>query len=76
MRRMRSRGVVPLAGGDAKRRFGLPDANAVVRPRALGAPPGAFGITTGIRTGGATRNKLPRILSRRDEKLLFRESGC
>ena len=54
-----------LQAEHARRRFGLPDGNALVRPRALGAAAGAPGVTTVIRTGGATRNKLPRILSTR-----------
>jgi crossover junction endodeoxyribonuclease RuvC len=54
-----------LQAEHARRRFGLPDGNAVLRPRALGAAAGAPGVTTVIRTGGATRNKLPRILSTR-----------
>jgi hypothetical protein len=54
-----------LQAEQARRRFGLPDGNTVVRSRALGAAAGAAGIGTGIRTGGATRNKLPRILSTR-----------
>jgi crossover junction endodeoxyribonuclease RuvC len=51
-----------LQAEQAKRRFGLPDGAALARPRALGAAAGASVITTAIRTGGATRNKLPRIL--------------
>ena len=54
-----------LQAEQARRRFGFPDGNTVVRSRALGAAAGAAGIATGIRTGGATRNKLPRILSTR-----------
>jgi hypothetical protein len=54
-----------LQAEQARRRFGFPDGNTVVRSRALRAAAGAAGITTGIRTGGATRNKLPRILSTR-----------
>src|SRR5207249_9885924 len=49
-----------LQAEHVKKRFGLTDANAVVRPRALGAEAGVPGSTTVIRTGGATRNKLPR----------------
>src|SRR5437879_13578055 len=41
-----------LQAEQARRRFGFPDGNTVVRSRALGA--GAAGIATGIRTGGAT----------------------
>jgi len=52
-----------LQAEQVRMRFGLPDAAAVVRPRALVAAAGAPGGTTAIRTGGATRNKLPRILS-------------
>jgi len=47
----------------AKRRFGLPDGAALARRRALDAAAGVPVIITAIRTGGATRNKLPRILS-------------
>jgi crossover junction endodeoxyribonuclease RuvC len=54
-----------LQAEQARRRFGLPDGNAVVRPRALGAGAGAHVLTAGIRISGATRNKLPRILSTR-----------
>src|SRR5882724_10157818 len=54
-----------LQAEHVKRRFGLTDANAVARPRALGAAAGVPGLTTVVRTGGATRNKLPRILSTR-----------
>jgi len=54
-----------LQAEHARRRFGLPDGNAVARPRALGAATGVAGVTTVIQTGGATRNKLPRILSTR-----------
>src|SRR6202521_4277891 len=53
-----------LQAEHARRRFGLPD-DGNVRPRALVAAAGAPGVTTVIRTGGATRNKLPRILSTR-----------
>lgn len=52
-----------LQAEHARRRFGLPDGAALARPRGLGAAAGASVITTAIRTGGATRNKLPRILS-------------
>jgi hypothetical protein len=54
-----------LQAEQARRRFGLPDGNALVRPRALGVAAGAPVITTGIRMSGATRNRLPRILSTR-----------
>jgi crossover junction endodeoxyribonuclease RuvC len=49
----------------ARRRFGLPDGNALLRPHALGVAAVAAGITMGIRAGGATRSKTPRILSTR-----------
>ena len=52
-----------LQAEQAKRRFGLPDGAALARPRALDAAAGVPVITTAIRTGGATRIKLPRILS-------------
>ena len=54
-----------LQAEQARRRFGLPDGNELVRPRTFGAAAGAPVITTGIRMSGATRNKLPRILSTR-----------
>src|SRR6266436_2765445 len=54
-----------LQAEHVNRRIGLTDANAVVRPRALGAAAGVPGLTTVVRTGGATRNKVPRILSTR-----------
>jgi len=54
-----------LQAEQARRRFGLPDENTLARPRVLSAAAGAPGRTTGIRTGGTTRNKLPRILSTR-----------
>ena len=54
-----------LQAEQARRRFGLPDGNTNARPRALGAAAGSLGISTGIRTGGTTRNKLPRIVSTR-----------
>jgi len=54
-----------LQAEQARIRFGLPDGIAIARPRALGAAAGARGRTTVIRTGGATRTKLPRILSTR-----------
>ncbi len=54
-----------LQAEQTRRRFGLPDGNAVVRPGASGAAAGAPGISTGIRTGSTTRNKLPRIVSTR-----------
>jgi crossover junction endodeoxyribonuclease RuvC len=49
----------------AMRRFGLPDGKVLARPRALGAAAGALGKTTALQASGATRNKLPRILSTR-----------
>jgi crossover junction endodeoxyribonuclease RuvC len=49
----------------ARMRFGLPDGKVVLRPRALSAAAGAPVKTTAIRESGATRNKLPRILSTR-----------
>jgi crossover junction endodeoxyribonuclease RuvC len=52
-----------LQAEKARRRFGLPDGAALARPRGLGAAAGLPVMTTAIRTGGATRNKLPRILS-------------
>jgi crossover junction endodeoxyribonuclease RuvC len=54
-----------LQAEQARRRFGLPNGDALARPRTLAAAAGAPGIATGIRTGGATRTKLPRILSTR-----------
>ena len=54
-----------LQAEQARRRFGLPGGNSVARPRAIGAAAGSLGISTGIRTGGTTRNKLPRIVSTR-----------
>lgn len=54
-----------LQAEQARRRFGLPDGNAHARLRALGAAAGAQEFTTGIRMGGTTRNKLPRIVSTR-----------
>src|SRR5258705_1731294 len=50
-----------LQAEQARMRFGLPDGNVPARPRALGAASGAPGRTAAIRTGGATRTKLPRI---------------
>ena len=52
-----------LQAEQVRRRFGLPHQNTVIRPRTLSAVAGVTGRTTGIRTNGATRNKLPRILS-------------
>jgi len=52
-----------LQAEQVRRRFGLPHQNTVIRPRTLSAAAGVTGRTTGIRTNGATRNKLPRILS-------------
>jgi crossover junction endodeoxyribonuclease RuvC len=52
-----------LQAEQAKRRFGLPDGAALARRRVWDAAAGVPVITTAIRTGGATRNKLPRILS-------------
>jgi crossover junction endodeoxyribonuclease RuvC len=52
-----------LQAEQVRRRFGLPHQNTVIRPRTLSAAAGVTGGTTGIRTNGATRNKLPRILS-------------
>jgi crossover junction endodeoxyribonuclease RuvC len=52
-----------LQAEKARRRFGLPDGAALARPRGLGAAAGLPVMTTAIRTGGAIRNKLPRILS-------------
>jgi len=49
----------------ARRRFGLPEGNVVVRPHVLGAAAGVLGKTAALRVSGATRNKLPRILSTR-----------
>jgi len=49
----------------ARRRFGLPDGKATARPRAFGAAAGAPARNTPIGVSGATRNKLPRILSTR-----------
>jgi crossover junction endodeoxyribonuclease RuvC len=54
-----------LQAEQARRRFGLPDENILARPRALSAAAGANGRSIGIRTGGTTRPKLPRILSTR-----------
>lgn len=52
-----------LQAEHARRRFGLPDGVVLARPHAFVAAAGAPVLTTAIRTGGATRNKLPRILS-------------
>jgi crossover junction endodeoxyribonuclease RuvC len=52
-----------LQAEQVRRRFGLPHQNTLIRPRALSAAAGVTGRATGIRTSGATRNKLPRILS-------------
>ena len=52
-----------LQAEQVRRRFGLPHQNTVIRPQTLSAAAGVTGGTTGIRTNGATRNKLPRILS-------------
>jgi crossover junction endodeoxyribonuclease RuvC len=52
-----------LQAEQVRRRFGLPHQNSVIRPRTLSTAAGVTGRTTGIRTNGATRNKLPRILS-------------
>jgi len=49
----------------ARRRFGLPEGSVLARPRVLGAAAGALAKTTALRVSGATRNKLPRILSTR-----------
>jgi crossover junction endodeoxyribonuclease RuvC len=54
-----------LQAEQVRRRFGLPRNNSLVRPRALSAAAGVAGRTTGTRTTGATRNKLPCILSTR-----------
>jgi crossover junction endodeoxyribonuclease RuvC len=54
-----------LQAEQVRRRFGLPHQNTVMRPRALSAAAGVTGRTTGIRTSGTTRNKMPRILSTR-----------
>jgi crossover junction endodeoxyribonuclease RuvC len=54
-----------LQAEQARRRFGLPLENTLARPRALNAAVAASGITTGIRTSGATRSKLSRIVSTR-----------
>jgi crossover junction endodeoxyribonuclease RuvC len=54
-----------LQADQTRRRFGLPAESTRVRPRALGAAAGSTNITTGISTGGTTRNKLPRIVSTR-----------
>lgn len=54
-----------LQAEQVRRRFGLPDGNAVVRHRILGAAAGVPGLTTEIRTGGTTRSKSPRIVSTR-----------
>jgi crossover junction endodeoxyribonuclease RuvC len=54
-----------LQAEQARRRFGLPLENTLARPRALGVAASASGITTGIRTSGATRSKLSRIVSTR-----------
>ena len=49
----------------ARRRFGLPEGSVLARPRVSGAAAGALAKTTALRVSGATRNKLPRILSTR-----------
>lgn len=54
-----------LQAEQVRRRFGLPHENSLIRPRALSTAAGATGRTSGIRTSGTTRNKLPRILSTR-----------
>jgi crossover junction endodeoxyribonuclease RuvC len=54
-----------LQAEQVRRRFGLPLESTRARPRALNAAVAASGITTGIRTGGATRIRLPRIVSTR-----------
>jgi crossover junction endodeoxyribonuclease RuvC len=51
-----------LQAEQARRRFGLPHENTLARPRASGAAVVTSGVTTGIRTGGATRMKLPHIV--------------
>ena len=48
-----------------RRRFGLRNENMRVRTPALGAVASSLGKTTGLRTGGTTRPKLPRIVSTR-----------
>jgi len=54
-----------LHAEQSRRRFGLPPDNAQPRPRARSAAVAATGIAAGIRTGGATRIKIPRIVSTR-----------
>jgi crossover junction endodeoxyribonuclease RuvC len=49
----------------ARKRFGLPDKNASPKQRTLRAAASPTIGTTGIRTGGATRMVLPRIVSTR-----------
>lgn len=54
-----------LQAEQARQRFNLPDEKSLVRPRVLSAAAGATAKTTGIRTGGTTRNQLPRIVNTR-----------
>ena len=54
-----------LQGEQARRRFGLPSENTRVRSPAPGAAASSLNIAAGIRTGGTTRLKLPRIVSTR-----------
>src|SRR3984893_5743515 len=49
----------------ARRRSGLRNENIRMRTPALGAAASSLGKTTGLRTGGTTRPKLPRIVSTR-----------
>jgi crossover junction endodeoxyribonuclease RuvC len=51
-----------LQSEQARRRFGLPQRNILARSRALGDATSAAAVAAGIRTGGATRSKLPRIV--------------
>src|SRR6266851_7295634 len=49
----------------ARRRFGLPDPEASLKPRVLRAAAGSVGLPNEIRPDGTTRGGLPRILSTR-----------
>ncbi len=49
----------------ARRRFGLPDRDSSVKPRALRVAVGSTGLPNEIRLGRTTRGGLPRIVSTR-----------